>query len=104
MAHATELSLRFAELLTDVFQPKGQTFDVIPGRVYDKVVATYNFGRSVEAFVVRKTGAVVKAASWDAPQKNLKGELAIRYVMTDDDSVKAIVAERQKSSAYLYAR
>lgn len=64
---------RFVALLTEKF--KGETrnvpnqFSVMPGRKFDRIVAAYQDGtsRRVHAFVERETGAVLKAAGWNAP-------------------------------------
>lgn len=46
---------------------KASTFMVAPGRVFDKVVQNDN-GRSVYCFIRKSDGAIVKAASWRAPE------------------------------------
>ena len=43
------------------------TFSVMPGRVFDKVVRT-DGQRSVYCFIRKENGAIVKAASWKAPE------------------------------------
>ena len=43
-------------------------FSVNPGRVFDKIVTTRHGQRSVYAFVRRSDGAIVKAATWKAPE------------------------------------
>jgi len=44
------------------------TFSVNPGRVFDKVVSNRQGSRSVYAFIRRSDGAIVKPASWNAPE------------------------------------
>ena len=58
--------------------------EVKPGRSYWKIIKVdgHNGGSSVYGFVRKADGAILKAASWKAP--NTKGPSAIRgYVMQD---------------------
>jgi len=64
---------------------KPSTIEVQPGRSYWKIVKVdgHNGGQSVYGFVRKADGAILKAASWKAP--NVKGPSAIRgYVMQDN--------------------
>jgi hypothetical protein len=47
---------------------KPATFSVMPGRVFDKIVTVRSGSRSVYGFVRKSDGAIIKAASWKAPE------------------------------------
>lgn len=72
--HAEE----FAAMLTEKFKHEGpfamKNFSVTKGRKYDRVVQSSegSSGRSVHAFVEKKTGHVFKAAGWNAPAKGIR--------------------------------
>jgi hypothetical protein len=52
-------------------------FTAEPGSKYIRVVKSYNdnTGRSVFCFVNKKTGDVLKAATWKAPAKHVRGTI-----------------------------
>ena len=43
-------------------------FSVMPGRKFDKIITVRQGSRSVYAFVRKSDGAIVKPASWKAPE------------------------------------
>jgi hypothetical protein len=49
-------------------RPRPGTFKVSRGRKFDKIVVTRSGSRSVYAFVRKLDGAIVKPASWKAPE------------------------------------
>jgi hypothetical protein len=58
--------------------PDGYDFTFESGRKYHKIIMIDNGGgRSVHAFVDRKTGSVYKAASWRGPAKGERCNLLI---------------------------
>lgn len=100
----------FASRLNEKFPD--YNFTVIHGRVYDKlVVASNRFSRSsysVHAFMVVATDELVKAASWEAPQKNMvKGKsvgLAVRYTLDSLEAIESVLKVADPHGGYLYSR
>lgn len=98
-------SEQFTQDLTNKFAPAGRRFEVDQGRVYDRIVEVDEHGRrSAHAFVVRKTGDLVKCGGWKAPQKSASGELAVRYHLGDPDGYTAAVQDADLFGRYLYSR
>lgn len=53
-----------------------QTFAIVNGRKYDKIVRQYDAGgQSVYCFVEKSTGKIFKPASWNAPAKHARGSI-----------------------------
>jgi len=52
-------------------------FYIEEGRKYHKIIMDANGSRSVHAFVDKKTGSVLKSASWKAPAKGERYNLLI---------------------------
>ena len=50
--------------------------EVKRGRNYSKIVPSYHGSRSVHCFVVNETGGILMAASWKAPAKHIRGNIA----------------------------
>jgi hypothetical protein len=102
----SNMSNSFAAAMTAKF-PDNE-FTVQSGRKYDKIVIRStkytHSGESVHAFVIIETGELVKAAGWNAPQKNADGSLAVRYQMDTPDALASVVAIADQYGAYLYAR
>lgn len=86
----------FAEQLSAKF---GAQIDVVHGRVYDKIIHDHG----VHAFVVRKTGELVKPATWKAPQKGING-LAVRYDLSDPEDARKAIMAADLYGGYLYER
>ena len=58
--------------------PAGYDFYPETGRKYHKIIMVDNGGgRSVHAFVDKKTGQVYKSASWKAPAKGVRFDLRL---------------------------
>jgi len=58
--------------------PDGYDFYPETGRKYHKIIMVDNGGgRSVHAFVDKKTGEVYKSSSWKAPAKGVRFDLRI---------------------------
>lgn len=98
---------RFAQELQARFG-HNYTFQVSPGRRFDKIVqspversSTDGF---VHAFVERETGALIKSAGWNQPQKNSDGSLAVRYNLADEYDYKRAVDSADPYGSYLYVR
>lgn len=68
------------------------------GRKYHKIIMVANGSRSVHAFVDKKTGSVLKSASWKAPAK---GE---RYNLLFIKEREWLFENADWSGQYLYAR
>ena len=55
----------------------GYDFTFESGRKYHKVIMTANGSRSVHCFIDKKTGSVLKSASWKAPAKRERFNLCL---------------------------
>ena len=108
MTQSTSTALEFAHQLDKKLGGgiSGTQFMVIPGKVYDKIIVEQgqNQTQSVHAFVVRATGELVKAATWNAPQKSTDGKLAVRFDLHSPIGFHNAVAAADKSGSYLYAK
>jgi hypothetical protein len=99
-------ALEFAGELQKKFGDK-YTYEVAPGRKFDKIVQTRvgsysNSVTAVHAFVERATGALIKAASWAQPQKDSNGILAIRYNLSVEQDYNRAVMNSDIHGGYLY--
>lgn len=82
-------------------------FQVSRGRRFDKIVQSpigNTFGWSVHAFVERETGALIKSAGWNQPQKNSDGSFAVRYNLADEHDYKRAADSADPYGSYLYVR
>lgn len=116
MPQPSYISSLFVSAMNDRLQTgtKGvnyRGFDVIAGRAYDKVVNLQTAHNSTEerpygvhAFIDRKTGDLIKAATWSAPQKNVDKTLAVRYTMTTPEEVQEVVEQADRHGSYLYKK
>jgi len=77
-----------------------QNYEFYPetGRKYHKIILDANGSRSVHAFVDKKTGSVLKSASWKAPAK---GE---RYNLLIIKEREWLLENATWHGSYLYAR
>jgi hypothetical protein len=69
----------FVDLLNHRFNPVGYAYGIQPGRTYDRIwMAPILQGaaalthRSIYCFVRKTDGAILKAASWQAPAKGVR--------------------------------
>lgn len=95
---AQELQARFSE---------NYLFEVVPGRKFDKIVQSSrqsSHQMSVHAFVNKQTGGLIKSASWNSPQKNSDGTLAVRYNLADETDYQRAVDNSDPYGSYLYVR
>lgn len=95
----TTKSMDFAEAIDTKFAGRGHEYLVIAGRKYDKIVRVpYGAasGGSVYAFVDRKTGDLLKAASWKKPAEG------VRY--TGEELMTRAVDEADPYGSFLYNR
>lgn len=101
--------LRYTEILCEALdqdfrrrnngKTDGYTFTIETARKYHKVIMTTGGGsRSIHAFVDRKTGDVLKAASWKAPAKG------VRFNMLNPVSREEMYRRADWSGSYLYIR
>lgn len=76
-----------------------------PGRRFARVVYedSRSLSRHVHAFVDLRTGDVLKAAGWKAPQKDRDG-LAVRFSLADPDDRARCYAAIDPWGSYLYKR
>lgn len=102
------LSLRYANALTKKFRAggvgggNGQTFKVQNGYKFDKVIIQYNdSSSSIHCFINKKTGDVIKAASFKAPQRDSDGNLAVRYNIARQSSFDNLVEMADTTGYYL---
>ena len=75
--NVTKWTLMLCDALRDA-APKGYDYIIESGRKYHKVIMLDSAGgRSVHAFVDRKTGSVMKPASWKSPAKGVRYDLRL---------------------------
>lgn len=76
-----ELNVRkYALMLCDALRddaPEGYDFIIETGRKYFKVVMDARGFRSVHCFIDRKSGSVLKSASWKSPAKGERYNLLL---------------------------
>lgn len=103
---ATDIALAFADALDQKFTPQHQRVSVQPGRVYDKIVMEniHSGSKSVHAFVNRKTGEIIKPASWAQPQRNADGSLSVRFNLSTPVGFHQAVSEADPFGSYLYVK
>lgn len=122
MNSPTIISQQFVAAMNEAFggmQSFGyRGYGIVTGRKYDKITHTEVRknaegeeelkNTSVHAFINRETGALIKAASWNAPAKRknpttgVMGE-AVRTILTNEEDIAAIVKVADKHGSYLYA-
>jgi hypothetical protein len=96
--------------LGEIDQYGSRTFDYKGGRVYDSIwVVTHEYRRSltnngIHAFVDRKTGGLIKSATWKAPQKNSDGSLSVRYDLSNDAGIQKALDAADMAGFYLLAK
>ena len=79
--------------------PEGYDYTFESGKKYHKVIMIDSAGgRSVHAFVDRKTGEVYKSASWKAPAKG------VRYDLRIIEQREWLLQHADWAGSYLYAR
>ena len=79
--------------------PDGYDFYPETGRKYHKIIMVDNGGgRSVHAFVDKKTGEVYKSASWKAPAKGVRFDLRLI------EQREWLLENATWHGSYLYAR
>jgi len=96
------ISQRYANALTE--KHESHNFSVMKGRAYDKIVSEHvSYGHaSVHAFVEKKTGKLIKAGTWAAPQKDKKGVPAYRYDLSTEEGFTSTVELSDCYGSYLY--
>jgi hypothetical protein len=78
--------------------PEGYHYGIDEGQRYLKIWHTYNgTGKSVHAFVDKRTGDLLKAAGWKAPAKGARGNVL-------GDRLDEVKARFDWSGGYLYIR
>jgi hypothetical protein len=108
---AAPFTTRFVQALNDKFADEmgKPVFTIEAGRKYDKIMiqstqwGSMSGGRSVHAFVERGTGALLKAASWKAPQRDKDG-IAVRYNLATDEGFSEAIDAADQHGGYLYKR
>jgi hypothetical protein len=69
----------FCDFVKGLLNTVGYTLDIEPGRKYIKLVSNKGGNsRSVWCFINKETGDIMKAASWAAPAKHSRGNVADR--------------------------
>ena len=76
----------------------GYEFYPETGRKYHKVIMNANGSRSVHCFIDKKTGSVLKSASWKAPAKG------VRYDLRIIEQREWLLENADWCGHYLYAR
>jgi hypothetical protein len=96
--NVTKWTLMLCDALRDA-APSGYDYIIESGRKYHKIIMIDSGkGRSVHAFVDKKTGSLLKSASWKAPAK---GE---RYNLLIIKDREWLFENADWASAYLYKR
>jgi hypothetical protein len=96
--NVTKWTLMLCDALKDN-GPDGYDFTFESGRKYHKIIMIDNGGgRSVHAFVDRKTGSVYKSASWKSPAKG------VRYDLRIIEQREWLLENADWAGAYLYVR
>lgn len=96
--------------LSEINDDGSRTFDYKGGRSYDSIwLITHEYRRNltstgIHAFIDRKTGKLIKAATWRAPQKNSDGTLSARYDLSTPEGFKTAIDASETSGFYLLAR
>lgn len=118
MPRPSETARQFAELLDTKFGTGTEGVDrygfaAMGGRYFDRIVRTETrwdseagMGKphpmSVHAFVNRKNGDLLKAASWKSPQRDKRNTLCVRYTMQNRLEIEAVAEIADQHGAYLY--
>ena len=76
----------------------GYQFVIETGKKYHKIIMIAHGNRSVHCFVDKKTGSVLKSASWKAPAKG------VRYNLLNAQSREECYRNANWSGNYLYLR
>lgn len=110
---ATQLTIDYVKALntklSTIDKHGSYTFDYTGGRNYDRILLVRHEYRrsltdkSVHAFVDRKTGKLIKSATWKAPQKNADGSLSARYDLSTPDGFQKAIDVADTSGWYLLA-
>jgi hypothetical protein len=100
--HIAENVTKWTLMLCDALKddaPDGYQYIIESGRKYHKIIMIDSGnGRSVHAFVDKKTGQVYKSASWKAAAKG------VRYDLRIIEQREWLLENADWASAYLYAR
>ena len=96
--NVTKWTLMLCDALRDA-APSGYDYIIESGRKYHKIIMIDSGkGRSVHAFVDRKTGQVYKSASWKSPAKG------VRYDLRLIEQREWLLEHADWSGQYLYVR
>lgn len=118
MSKAAESSINFAKAIERKFDAQQHaeaaahgytaadfTVQVMPGQKYDRLVQSDGgYQRSVHAFVRKADGKLIKAAGWQAPQKNADGTDAVRFDISTPMGMQAAIEAADRFGSYLYIR
>jgi hypothetical protein len=101
-----DISAEFATKLNELHTK--YIFTVEYGQKYDKIVQNYKdsvhtSGGSVHAFIERTTGKLIKAATWNSPQRDKDG-LAYRYDISTPEKLQQAINISDPYGSYLYKR
>lgn len=110
--YAEAIERKFNDNINDTARGMGFQYKltIIAGRVYDRIIQDYSVGegqgtnRSIHVFVKRATGELVKAATYDAPQKNSDGTPAVRFNISTKEGFAEALNLAISSGGYLYKR
>ena len=96
--NVTKWTLMLCDALRDA-APGGYDYIIESGRKYHKIIMIDSGkGRSVHAFVDRKTGQVYKSASWKSPAKG------VRYDLRLIEQREWLLENADWAGGYLYAK
>jgi phage-related protein len=96
--NVTKWTLMLCDGLRDA-APSGYDYIIESGRKYHKIIMVDSGkGRSVHAFVDRKTGQLYKSASWKSPAKG------VRYDLRLIEQREWLLEHADWAGGYLYAK
>lgn len=96
--NVTKWTLMLCDALRDA-APSGYDYIIESGRKYHKIIMVDSGkGRSVHAFVDRKTGQLYKSASWKSPAKG------VRYDLRLIEQREWLLEHADWAGGYLYAK
>ena len=96
--NVTKWTLMLCDALRDA-APSDYDYIIESGRKYHKIIMVDSGkGRSVHAFVDRKTGQLYKSASWKSPAKG------VRYDLRIISQREWLLENADWAGGYLYAR
>lgn len=90
-----EVSQKFVDALNQKFS---DSFIVLPGKKFDRVVLNDEDSQRAHAFIERTNGHLYKAATWKTPAKSP------RFHLASDEVIAETASMADRYGSYLYKR